>query len=394
MSGWPTKALGDLCEITIGKTPPRNEPRYWGGGHAWLSIADMGQGKTLLRTKESITPAAVQDGVSGRLVPPGTVLLSFKLSIGKLGIAAVPLYTNEAIAALAIRDAAKLSPEYLLHALAAADLQARTDRAVMGKTLNKAKMQRLRIPLPPFPEQRRIAAILDKADAVRRKRQQALALADQFLRSAFLDMFGDPFNNDRGWKQLAVGEAGRVQLGRQRAPKYQTGDYRRPYLRVANVHEDRLELGDVLSMDFDDADFPAYRLEHGDILLNEGQSTELVGRPAMWRDEIADCCFQNTLVRFQPDRSVVTPEFALGVFLRYYATGQFARISSKTSNVAHLGAGRLARMPFPVPPLALQMQYAALSSRSDELSTGLRLADRTQTALTAALAQCAFRGDA
>ena len=111
---------------------------------------------------------------------------------------------------------------------------------------------------------------------------------------------------------VRVEDAGRVQLGRQRAPKYQTGKFTRPYVRVANVFEDRIDVTDLLSMDFGDRDFAQYRLEHGDILLNEGQSTELVGRPAMWRNEVPDCCFQNTIIRFQPDKKKVLPDFALG----------------------------------------------------------------------------------
>ncbi len=138
---------------------------------------------------------------------------------------------------------------------------------------------------------------------------------------------------------MKVGDAGRVQLRRQRAPQYQSGQHTRPYVRVANVYEDQLDLSDVLSMDFDAEDFEAYRLKHGDILLNEGQSTELVGRPAIWRNEIPDCCFQNTFVLFQPNPNTTLSEFALAIFLRYVRSGEFAKVSGKTSNVAHLGAG-------------------------------------------------------
>lgn len=95
-------------------------------------------------------------------------------------------------------------------------------------------------------------------------------------------------------------------------------------------------------MDFNPSDFKKYRLEEGDILLNEGQSTELVGRPAMWRNEISGCCFQNTLVRFKAKKGVVEPYYALFVFLHYLWYGRFASLSSKTSSVAHLGAARFA----------------------------------------------------
>ena len=92
-------------------------------------------------------------------------------------------------------------------------------------------------------------------------------------------------------------------------------------------------------MDFDDRDFKQYKLKYGDILLNEGQSTELVGRPAMWRNEVPDCCFQNTLVRFQSEQTKVLPDYALALFLMYFRSGEFAKVSSKTSNVAHLERG-------------------------------------------------------
>ncbi len=90
-----------------------------------------------------------------------------------------------------------------------------------------------------------------------------------------------------------------------------------------------MDLTDLLSMDFDEADFQRYRLEDGDILLNERQSTELVGRPAMWRNEIPDLCFQNTLVRFRVDRSKLDRDYALAVFLEYLQGAAFTRISSR-----------------------------------------------------------------
>jgi type I restriction enzyme S subunit len=210
--------------------------------------------------------------------------------------------------------------------------------AGVGGSLLRARpahVAKIKIPLPSLSEQKRIAEILDRAEALRAKRRAALALLDQLTQSIFLDLFGDPVTNERGWYCLRVAEAGRVQLGRQRAPKYQSGKFTHPYVRVANVYENRLALSDVLSMDFNESDFKAYRLEHGDILLNEGQSTELVGRPAMWRNEIANCCYQNTLVRFQCEKKTTIPEFALALFLYYFRRGEFAKISSKTSSVAH-----------------------------------------------------------
>ena len=95
------------------------------------------------------------------------------------------------------------------------------------------------------------------------------------------------------WSWTTVRDAGDSRLGRQRSPRYHHGPSMRPYLRVANVYENRIDTSDVLTMHFDDEKFDIYRLEPGDILLNEGQSPDLVGRPAMYRGEIADVCFQS-----------------------------------------------------------------------------------------------------
>lgn len=203
MSNIAKVALGDICEVNIGRTPARENREYWGVGFPWLSIADMNQGRVLSKTKEQITQRAV---VETRMqpAPTGTVLLSFKLSIGKVGIAATPLFTNEAIAALSIKDPTKLIPEFLFWALQSIDLTAGQDRAAMGLTLNKAKLLTLQIPVPPLEEQRRIAAILDQAETLRTQRRTALALLDNLTQSLFLDMFGDPVANPKQWPKVPL----------------------------------------------------------------------------------------------------------------------------------------------------------------------------------------------
>lgn len=139
--------------------------------------------------------------------------MSFKLSLGKVAITQEPLFTNEAIAAFPIKNPNLLDRDYLYWALQVIDLEEGSDRAAKGKTLNKAKLKDLGIPLPPVEEQRRIATILDKANAIRRKREQALTLADDFLRSAFLEMFGDPVTNPKRWDVTPFGNIAKVKIG-------------------------------------------------------------------------------------------------------------------------------------------------------------------------------------
>jgi type I restriction enzyme, S subunit len=181
---------------------------------------------------------------------------------------------------------------------------------------------------------------------------------------------GDLPKLPEGWSWTTVQHVGEVRLGRQRSPKDHTGKHMRPYLRVANVFEDRIDTSDVMRMNFTPEEFEAYRLNEGDILLNEGQSLELVGRPAMYRNEVPGCCFQNTLVRFRVTE-LVDARYALIVFRSYLHNGQFQRIAKITTNLAHLGAERFSELEFPIPPLSEQLEIVRLVER--RLSAAERL---------------------
>lgn len=197
-------SLEDICDIQIGKTPSRAVPNYWGGDLPWATISDFVEGRTITRTKERITRIGATESGS-KLIEKGTLLLSFKLSLGKRAIAGRDLFTNEAIAALCPRDESATDRDYLYWALGAVDYDRLVDRAAKGKTLNKAKLKKIQIPLPPLVEQKRIAGILDAADVLRAKRRESLAQLDSLLQSAFLGMFGDPVTNPMGWESPTLG---------------------------------------------------------------------------------------------------------------------------------------------------------------------------------------------
>jgi type I restriction enzyme S subunit len=164
------------------------------------------------------------------------------------------------------------------------------------------------------------------------------------------------------WCWASVQQVGKVQLGRQRAPQHHVGPHMCPYLRVANVFEDRIDISDVMEMNFTPDEYEVYRLHFGDILLNEGQSMELVGRPAIYRDEVPGACFTNTLVRFQASCNLDT-DYAMAVFLTYLKNGRFQNIATITVNIAHLGAGRFADLEFPLPPWVEQKKIVAEVNR-------------------------------
>lgn len=390
MSSWPAAPLGTVCNVVGGGTPSRDKPEFFGGDIPWITPTDVtrNDGRYLDIGAETITELGLKNS-SAKLLPARSVLLTSRATIGFTAINTVPVSTNQGFASFVCGP--DIWPEFLAYWLEwQRDHLIGLASGATFKEINKSTLKRLPIPLPPLEEQRRIVGLLDRAAEIRRRADAARAKARAIIPALFLDTFGDPATNPKGWAVVMIGEAGEVKLGRQRAPKYQSGKFTRPYVRVANVFENMIDVSDLLSMDFDERDYANYRLSYGDILLNEGQSIELVGRPAMWRDEVEDCCFQNTLVRFRCDPAKIVPDFALAAYLRMYHDGHLSKIASKTSNVAHLGAGRFAKLPIVLPPIPLQTAFAEQAQRLNSLARHLDAAAAKAEAKAAGLSAEVF----
>ncbi|MCX5154643.1 restriction endonuclease subunit S [Streptomyces sp. NBC_00291] len=152
---------------------------------------------------------------------------------------------------------------------------------------------------------------------------------------------------------VPVVELGEIRTGKQLSPASREASGQFPYLRVANVFDGMIDYSDVNAMAFTPSERKTYSLRSGDILLNEGQSLELVGRSALYDGPEGGYCFQNTLVRFRPGAAIL-PEYAQVVFSRWLSTGVFAAIAKKTTSIAHLGSDRFGSLCFPLIPLAEQ----------------------------------------
>lgn len=169
-----------------------------------------------------------------------------------------------------------------------------------------------------------------------------------------------------GWWLTTVGEVGHVKLGRQRSPQNRSNQHPTKYIRAANITWGGLDLSDVLDMDFKPTERETYRLRSGDVVLSEASGSQgEVGKPAIWRDEIENCCFQNTVIRFRPNG--VEPDYAHLIFSHFARNNVFAQIAPGVG-IHHLGADRFARIPFPVPPTAEQRRIVA---KADELFSKL-----------------------
>lgn len=285
---------------------------------------------------------------------------------------------------------ANVDTSYIQHALASPSVQRfiqNSSGATVGTyTISKAK--ETEIPLPPLAEQKRIAAILDKADALRRKRQQAIELADQFLRSVFLDMFGDPVTNPKGWPLKKLETLAECQLGKMLSQKAKSGESPKKYLRNANVRWGHFELDDLLEMDFSPNEQIKFSLKYGDLLVCEGGD---VGRCAIWREQLDDCYFQKALHRVRVGNEIL-PEYLQEYF---YWMGKCGGFSQSVSEVtfSHLTSEKIKQLDVPVPPLSLQEKFAGIFAQVTQFEKQAGKATDEKNHLFNSLSQKVFSGE-
>lgn len=232
------------------------------------------------------------------------------------------------------------------------------------------------IVLPPLDEQRRIVDLLEdhlsRLDAADAYVLAARLRLDAMVTALLIQEIPEPDDYPPTWEHATVAEAGVVELGRQRHPDWHQGPNMKPYLRVANVFEDRIDTADVMEMHWPEGTFERFQLQPGDLLLNEGQTPELLGRPALYRGEPPEAAFTNSLIRFKAGDRVL-PEFALLVFRRHMRAGRFKREARITTNIAHLSAARLKPIEFPIAPLDEQRQIVDRTKQRLEQVKRLRV---------------------
>ena len=181
-------------------------------------------------------------------------------------------------------------------------------KGVTMPNLNTTIVRALPLAYPPLPEQRRIAAILDQADALRAKRREALAQLDSLTQSIFIEMFGDPMTNPLGWALVKINDLADVQGGLQVTSARKELPVEVPYLRVANVYRGRLQLDEIKTIRATPAEVSRTTLRKNDLLVVEGHGNpNEIGRSALWNGSIAQCVHQNHLIRGRFDINRVMP---------------------------------------------------------------------------------------
>lgn len=360
--------ISDVFDLQMGKTPSRKNPLYWrDGNHDWVSIADLGSfGKYVGKTKERINDFAVKE--SGiKLTPANTVLMSFKLSLGKTSITTEPVYTNEAIMAFINKGLYPVDTSFMYHQCRSKDWAAGTNAAVMGKTLNKRTLGQSVIFLPSLEEQEDIAAKLDFIDEQLQKAKDVLHELDSLVKSRFVEMFGDfaCYETKPLIKCVDCIEAGKspkclafsrkmAEPGVLKLSAISSGVY---------CENENKALPRSVSLTIDKV------VHANDILLSRKNTPELVGRSVLVKHTDGNIMFPDIIFRMHP----LSPINAM--YLSYLLAGPLLHsiqslAHGSAKSMSNIPKSELAKLSIPIPALNLQNEFANFASQVDKSRFG------------------------
>ncbi|MDA5633692.1 restriction endonuclease subunit S [Agrobacterium rhizogenes] len=378
--------LGDVVDIRGGGTPSKDIPEYWGGSIPWASVKDF-KSAEIAETVDAVTEAGVRNSATN-IIPAGNILVPTRMAVGKAAINKTAMAINQDIKALFPRPG--IDPQYLLQALLAnssvLERQA-TGATVKGITLDVLK--ELRIPFPPLNEQKRIAAILDKADALRAKRRQAIALLDSLTQSIFHEMFGDPVSNPNGYAvrelQEIIDPNRKITYGiLMPGPDIPGGI---PYVRVVDMRD-----GMVLSNQLrrtTPAIAREYRrsaLKAGDLLISiRGHVGRIAVTPPL--------CDGANITQDTARLAIVAANSRfIGAQLASDASQHWMARRTKGVAVRGINLGDLKKFPVMLPPEELQIEFAEKIEQQAKLLQLKEIQVQRHEALFASLQHRAFTG--
>ncbi|MCL4271056.1 MAG: restriction endonuclease subunit S [Anaerolineales bacterium] len=357
---WTYVRLDELCEIRIGRTPRRDNPAYWGGTAVWVTISEL-NGDVISQSKEHISEIAVKE-VMPEPVPAGTLLFSFKLSIGKMGIAGCPLYTNEAIAALIIKDSQRVNNSFLKYALYSVSHESAANTAVLGKVLNKEKVSAIQIPLPPLAEQERIVKLLDEAEALRKARLQASTRMADFVPALFEEMFGNPETNPKKWDIVPVNsfvkefQAGKSIL----TDGNMSEDTKYWVLKVSAVTWGEYNPLESKPVPKDYEPLKSHFVREGDLLFSRANTTQLVGATVFVFETPKNRLLSDKLWRFVWKESAkVEPLYVWGLFQNKAIRRELGlRATGTGGSMKNISQPKVLSLNVPFPPIMLQKEFS------------------------------------
>lgn len=372
---WATCRFEDIATYKTGRTPARANPAYWQEGSAnvpWVTISDMNDFCLITKTKEAVTPEAFDSVFHGQIVPAGTLLMSFKLTIGRIATLGIDACHNEAI--ISITPKSRIDPRYLGYFLSQVDYTILQDRQIKGHTLNRQKINRIEIFVPPFDQQSSIADTLDLVRRAIADQDKALVVVSNLKRTVMRKLFTHGLSGQgqketeigtlpESWTSSPFGTLFNIVQGFSLKRNLSENGQGVPFLRTSNVYWGRIELNTLSRMRIDPASIRDRDLKEGDLLVCEGGE---IGRAAVWEGKGANTTFQNHLHRLRPlDPGRIIPKFAMFWLEEGFLHRGIYEGAGNRTTIPNLSRARLGELSMPVPDLDEQREIVAILDAID-----------------------------
>ena len=341
--------LKEIFDLQMGKTPARNNDKYWNSkDYKWISIADLtSTDKYINNTKEYISQSAVtESGI--KIIPANTVVMSFKLSIGKTAILSEDMYSNEAIMAFHDKHVVELLPEYIYYLIKAKNWNCGSNRAVMGQTLNKATLSEIEVDVHTIDEQRKIVKLMSSIEKVIDNRKEQLQKLGDITRARFVEMF---VSKNYPREELDNLSYGKGEYGAQSA-SVEYNSSRPRYVRITDIKEDG-SLNDDVVCSANVEDDELYKLEYGDFCFARMGAT--VGKTYAYRG--GNQIFAGYLIRYKLNLNRIIPEY-LYEFTRLHEYRNWVSLNQSGAAQPGINAKKYGSLRIPVAPLEEQRVFA------------------------------------
>lgn len=342
--------LGECCTVVGGATPKREVPEYWNSPDVpWVTPKDISKliSPVLDDAPEYISMLGLKN-CSASILPKGSILLTSRAPIGNVAIAGRDMCTNQGFKSLV--PGANVDGLYLYYCMLAYSEKLKDlGNGATFKEVSKKVVEEFEIPLPPLAEQKRIAAILDQADAIRCKRKQAIKLADDFLRSVFLDMFGDPVTNPKGWDVKNFSDVCKCSQGIQVDSELQKDSGENGYvkfLRIINYTQSSKEFKFIPAPSTDKALINKDEI----VMVRYGATAGFVGRGL-------DGILANNLFKISFEKSVLDNEYFYYLLNSDYFQN-ILRNNKKGGAMPAISFGQLNGIEIMAPSLEIQRKFA------------------------------------
>ncbi len=357
------RPLGELVTILGGGTPSRKRPEFFQGSIPWVTVKDLGDGCYLDGAQEHISELGVENSAS-RVIPSGNVIVCTRMAVGRALINRLPVAINQDLKALL--PCPELTPLYLTFFLST--MEAKLASEATGATvkgITVSDLEEIEVPVPPLPEQRRIAAQLEAADRLRRTRRYTLELSDSFLPATFRQLFGDSLRELPRWKPVPIAELCEsiTDCVNKTAPlSEKPTDFK--MIRTTNVRNGEVDLNTVRYVSEETFKTWTRRSvpQHGDVILTREAP---LGEVGILKNP-QNVFLGQRLVQYRVNQAEVTPEYLLHALLSTDLQHQLKRLGAG-STVEHIAVPDCERLMVMKPPFELQQHFTTLVTQHERL---------------------------